>query len=78
MIVPGTPEGYIIPDGRPLPRYGKWRRKFIWFARINDKRVFMRYVWRRRDIFGHLWLKSSDRYDYALNDFELLTKGGEY
>lgn len=67
-------EDYVPADGRTIDRYGPWKRKFIWFAKINGQRVLMRYVWQRKDIFGMIWINSDDVWDWALNDFELLAK----
>ena len=54
--------------------HGPWKTKFIWLARINGTWVFCRNVHRRRHKFTVL--EGKPLYDYAINDFELMTKTG--
>lgn len=49
--------------------YTPWERKFIFLKKINNQWVFLRRVYRRRELGVY------DEYDWAVNDLEVLQKG---
>jgi hypothetical protein len=48
-----------------------WERKFIWFKKINDRWIFMRFVWRRINLVDRA---NHIQYEYATNDLELIAE----
>jgi len=55
-----------------MNNYGPWQKKFIWWDIINNKNILFRYVWRR-----HCLHTTNVDWDYALTDFDLLTKSSD-
>ena len=63
-----------VPDGGNdfSSPWGKWHSKFIFLRKINNTWVFCRRVHRRMNYYA--LIENKPCYDYALNDFELMSK----
>ena len=56
---------------KPYPEsYGNWEKSFVLFGHINGKWTLCRYVYRRQILSG----PNRFKYQYVLNDFELMQK----
>lgn len=51
--------------------FTSWQKIFVFCKKINDQWIFLRYVYRRIPAKS---MNSKHRYDYAVNNIELISK----
>jgi hypothetical protein len=51
--------------------YGEWQRKFIWFKKINDQWIFMRFIYQRH--WHTNMFVCAEGFNHALDLFDIIS-----